>query len=338
MIWRILLKHFLIKATAVFATFAVLSTAVMAQEVITIRFATFIPKSETFNFDPWLDKIVADSEGTLEIKTFYGGTLGRNPVEQLTLAQSGIADMVFALPSFTPGAYPEYGIAELPIAKGSLEGSLGLANAFKEGLLPTPVGVHMIAIYATSPASIHLSKPTDNAFDVDGRKIQAYNPTIGDTLTALDAVPVNVAAQSVAEAISNGVVEGAVINWAALEQSRIFEVAKYHIEYPLGAFSNMLVMNEETWKNLPEAAKASFIKHGGSAFAQNKGAGEDVSAAAIRKRILGFGDHTIINLTDEERAKMDGIAEKLVAEWIAEGEGRQAVYDAFIEGIAKAVQ
>jgi TRAP-type C4-dicarboxylate transport system substrate-binding protein len=74
----------------------VLPGLAVAQEKVTLRVASFMPPQGFLDkviVIPFLDKVVADSKGTLEYKWFPGGTLGRAPAEQLALVQNGVADI-----------------------------------------------------------------------------------------------------------------------------------------------------------------------------------------------------------------------------------------------------
>lgn len=322
-------------AALIAASLMVVSTAV-AQDKVTLRFATFLPEGDHQKavFETFFDKVVADSEGTLDYKMFYSGSLGRSLKEQLTLVQKGIADMSVIITSYTPGSYDDYGIAEMALTDKSEAASVGLWNAFEKGLLPTPDGVKVLAIYANGENMLHLSKPVESIFDIKGRKVRAGGKVFGDTATALDAIPVSIPATTIAESISRGVIEGAMMDWGAIKAFRISEVTSYHIDFPFGALPSVVVINENSWNKLSDVAKAAFIKHGGRAFASRVGKLGDIHSDEIREEILAEGGHTIITLSEEEQAKMKVIADDVTQKWVGDSENRKAVLEAYLEGLA----
>jgi len=72
----------------------------MAQTV-TLKLASFEPATAPITggvLTPWARDVEAASGGTLRIEIFPGGTLGRNPLQQLKLVQDGVADLTWTVP------------------------------------------------------------------------------------------------------------------------------------------------------------------------------------------------------------------------------------------------
>ena len=328
---RILLK------TVALITIAMAAGSAAAQDKTTLKIATFTPAG-TFVvkqlFEPLLDKVVAESEGTLDYKIFAGGTLGRNPAEQLSLVQNGIADMAYVVPSYINGVYEGYNVAQLPlVTDNSEETAAGLWNAFEKGLIQTPDGVHMISVFANGQNGLHLAADVKSATDIEGRKIRVGGQIQEDTIQALNAIPVgNLPAPSVAESLSRGVVDGAFMDWGAIQSFRVDKVTSAHIDFPFGALPVMIPMNQKTWDGLSAPAKAAFEKYGGRAFAIEMGKKFDDYGEQVKQTIRDEGGHTIVEPTEEERAELDKLVGHVVADWAGAGEGRQAILDAYREG------
>ncbi len=78
----------------------------MAQ-TIKLRFGSIEPPGAPITaraLTPWAKDVSAASGGTLDIEMYTGGTLGRNPMQQVKLLQDGVADFVWASPALTPVA------------------------------------------------------------------------------------------------------------------------------------------------------------------------------------------------------------------------------------------
>ena len=315
-----------------------LALGAAAQDVVTLNFATFLPEAglQQRNIGDFMEAVKQDSNGTLDYRIFYGGTLGRNPAEQLTLVQNGIADMSIVLTSYTPGAYDDYGVAELALADNALEASLGIWNVFERGLLPTPEGTHVIAVYANGQNVPHVSAPFATLEDLSGRRVRASGNGFAALAERLGMIPVNIPATSIAESINSGVIAGAVMDWGAVQAFRVADVTSYHLDYPFGSLPSLVVINEGTWNRLSDDARAAFERHGGRAYAEFAGANGDAYADQIRANVLADSGQVNIVPEGEMLETLNGLAQDVAAEWVAAGANRQAIVDAFAEGVASA--
>ncbi|MCB1395081.1 MAG: TRAP transporter substrate-binding protein DctP [Rhodobacter sp.] len=313
-----------------------LALSAAAQEVVTVNFATFLPDTvlQRQNITDFLEQVKQDSNGTLDYRVFFGGTLGRNPAEQLTLVQNGVADMSIVLTSYTPGAYDDYGVAELALADNALEASVGIWNAFEQGLLPTPAGTHIIAVYANGQNVPHLAEPFATLEDLAGRRVRAAGNGFAALAERLGMIPVSIPASSIAESINSGVIGGAVMDWGAVQAFRVSEVTTHHLDYAFGSLPSLIVINEGTWNRLSDDARAAFERHGGRAYAEYAGANGDAYAQEIRASVLAGDGQVNIVPEGEMRATLDSMAQEVAANWVAAGENRQAVVDAFTAGVA----
>lgn len=332
------MKHILATTAAAFVALGLMAvSSAQAQEKTTLKIATFTPAG-TFVvkqlFEPLLDKVVAESNGTLDYKIFAGGTLGRNPVEQLALVQNGIADMAYVVPSYIAGVYEGYNVAQLPlVTNNSEETSAGLWNVFEKGLLETPSDVKMIGVFANGQNGLHLASSVESATDVGGRKVRIGGQIQSATIEAFGAVPVgNIGAPAVAESLNRGVIDGAFMDWGAIQSFRVDKVTTHHIDFPFGGLPVMIPINQKTWDGLSDAARAAFEKYGGRTFSVGMGRAFDAYGEETKKAIAAAGGHTLIEPKSEERAEFDKLVEGVISAWMAGGEGRQEILDAYREG------
>ena len=95
---------------------------------IKLKFATMTPaQSGTVKdaYKPWFDSIMKESEGTLDIQIYPGGSLGRDPRIQLKLVQDGVADLAFIVPDYTAGRFPDDEVFNMPFtAENGLESAM----------------------------------------------------------------------------------------------------------------------------------------------------------------------------------------------------------------------
>jgi len=310
-----------------------------AQERVTLRVANFsAPNSYigTNVYRAWLDRVVADSEGTLDYRYFPGGVLGGNPTQQLKLVQDGVADMAFVIPSYISGSFNKWGALGIPgLAHTADEAAVALQRIYEEGLMEPVEGVELLAVYTTAIAHFHTSHPIRSLADIEGKRITGTSPAQYAALTRLGAVPEgNVRANEAAEAMSRGTVDGVLMDYMATQSFRVDDVATAHANLPMGLSALWYPINAATWASLAEPAKEAFRTHSGEAFTQFAvevmRAGADANEAVLAAR----PNESFLDITPEVQeefaAKIAGIED----EWIGGDSERQAVYDRFVAVIA----
>jgi TRAP-type C4-dicarboxylate transport system substrate-binding protein len=328
-------------AATVVAMAALFSVPGQAQEKVTLRFASFMPPQGFLPQEivvPFLDKVVADSEGTLAYDYFPGGTLGRAPAQQLSLVQSGTADIVIAIPSYTPGAFEGYNVSQLPgVAATTRAASVGMWKAYEQGTLPTPDDVVVLGLVTTASNLLHTKEPFETLGDFDGLRLRAPGTIQTSVIEKLNgAVIGNIAPTEIAEGLSRGLLDGTLMDWIGIREFRIDPLTTNHGEMDLGRLTIMLPMNRATFESLPEPAKAAFMKHGGLAFAEFGGQAFDDAVDEFRASYVERGDN-VTQLDDADTARLEAVFDEVIADWVTEEPGRQEVLDAF-RGAAALVQ
>src|SRR5690606_37674703 len=146
------------------------------------------------------------SDGALNITMFAGGTLGRNPAQQLKLVTDGVADIAWIVLAYTPGRFDDADVVGLPFAINSaVEGSLALQRMFERGGLRGFEELKVLAVASTSPVVIHGTKPVGMPADMKGTRIRVTGDIPTRMVELLGAAPVQVGGGQIAEALSRGV-------------------------------------------------------------------------------------------------------------------------------------
>ena len=80
-----------------------------AKQQTTLKFATIHPTTSLmFNsINPWIEKIEKASNGSLKIKMYPGGTLGRNSAQYLQKLEKGVCDITSLASAELPGVFPD---------------------------------------------------------------------------------------------------------------------------------------------------------------------------------------------------------------------------------------
>jgi TRAP-type C4-dicarboxylate transport system substrate-binding protein len=256
------------------ATLLSLNVKAHAEE---LKFAIFAPPSGLVVkhiAEPWAEWAKKESNGAIDIKIYAGGTLGKNPAQQLKLVQDGVADIAWIVPSYTPSRFPSMSLFELPgVVKNANEGSAAMLSLYKQGKLPGFEDVKLVGGFTTDIYELHFAKPIGGINDLKGLKIRSGGPVQNDIIGALGAVPVGMPVTQIVEGMSRNVINGAILNWTSLVPFKVEETAKFHWKVDLGVTPLAFVMNKDVYERLSPAAKATIDKSpamlaklGGEAF------------------------------------------------------------------------
>lgn len=311
-----------------------------AQDKVTLRVASFMPPQGFLNQSiviPFLDRVVADSKGTLEYKWFPGGTLGRAPAEQLKLVQDGTADVAIVLPAYTPGAFEAYDVTQLPgVAGNTRAASVGAWRALEAGLIPTPDKVKVLGLVTTASNVLHVKTPVNGVAALAGKKIRAAGGLQMDAMNKLGGAAVgNIRGPEIAEALARNLLDGVLMDWIGIKEFRVDRTTAHHVDIDFGRVAIILPMNAQKYASLPEPAKAALAKHGGLAYARTGGKAFDDAVDEYRSAYLKEGSHTATSFPAQDNARIRSAFDDVVAAWVKEQPGRDKLLEAFRKGAAE---
>ena len=329
------LRHFLI-ATAAAVAFGTTATAEI------LRFSSFEPPVAHVTKNilmPWAEKVNAASDGELDVQIFPGGTLGRNPAQQLKLVEDGVADIAWVIPGYTPGRFDQGTIGELPflVPNGTI-GSEAMWSMYEQGLFTGDYEkFKLIGVMTSFPNAIASTVEVRTPADMKGQNFRAPGPIMLGAINALDAVPVGgITGPGLAEAISRGLISGTFSQFGAIETFRVGEAINYYRDLPLGATPMLIVMNQAKYDSLSDKAKAAIDQYSGKVFSEDFGKSFDQNVTEARERVLAANDITLIEPDDALTQQWKDALSVSTTEWIAGHENGQAIYDAFVAAIEKA--
>ncbi|QFT60755.1 C4-dicarboxylate-binding periplasmic protein precursor (plasmid) [Sulfitobacter sp. THAF37] len=316
-----------------------------AQAQESLRFTTSVPAPSFIYADilsVWAQRVIDDSNGTLDIQMFPAGTLGRDPATHLDMARDGIADISYIILGYTPGAVNEATIIELPgSVPSATAGSLAATKMVEDGLWPGQgmENVKVLGAFSTAPTLLTTLSKVETLDDAAGKKLRGAGPTLLATINAIGATPVGgITSPQLAESLSRGLIDGTINEWVALTIFGVAEIAKYHLDINLGASPLMVVMNKDRYDSLPEEARAAIDKNSGEPFARLWGEEFDAAIEKFRSAAMKDDSRTFTTLSDEQQAIWDDKLQTVVDGWIAETPNGQEIYDAFTAAVNEAAQ
>lgn len=312
-----------ILAAALFTSVALAGvTGAKAADPVTLRFSSFEPPQAFITskiLTPWAQKVTAESQGTLKIEMYPGGTLGRDPAAQLKLVLDGVADIAWIVPGYTPGRFDAATVVELPfVVPDAYTGSLALTRVFEKGLLKGGGfnDVKFLCVCANNPIFVNATFPATKLEDLKGHNFRAAGPVSLNVVKALGGVPIGgITGPALAESLSRGVIDATLNEWNALQTFRVLDVAKHQIILPLGSTSLMVIMNKAKYESLPAVAKAALDKNSGEVFAKFFGSKFDENNSAVFETAKKDNKRTVTVLTAEQQKPWRAAVQPAIDEW-----------------------
>lgn len=316
-----LLKHVV---SAAFVAAASLSAVSVHAETVTLKVAHFLPPSSpghTKFIAPWCEKIKEESKGELECQIYPAMQLGGTPPQLFNQARDGVADIVWTLPGYTAGRFPVTEVFELPFLTTTHEpSSMALWDFVNENAMDEYKGVKLIGAWVNGANQLHMrDKAVRNLDDLKGLKVRAPSRLGNRLLSSLGATPVGMPVPQMAESLSKGVIDGALVPWEVLPSTKAHELTKFHTDTDPGramtTATMVYVMNEKRYNSLPDHLKKVIDDNSGRDVSAWIASQYQAADAEGQEAAESRGNEVIV-LSAEETAKWDDASKSVVDEWV----------------------
>lgn len=318
----------LIRRALACAGLAWCAAAAQAQEV-TLKVHFFLPVTSFANqlfITPWCEKIARESADRLKCQIYPSMQLGGAPAQLYEQVRDGLADVVWTLPGYTAGRFPSVEAFELPFMMQNPEATSKalweFVQAHAQGefkdIKPLAFHVHGDGVFHTT------KKPVQTMADLKGMKLRAPTRMTNRFIAMLGATPVSMPVPQVGDALSKGVIDGAVVPYEVVPSVKLHELAKYHSETDPAepAFYTstfVFAMNKAKYDGLPPDLKKVIDANSGLALSGEIGKAF-LQADGIGKR--GVNRNTINVIPASELAQWKTLGAKLAADWVTEMNGK----------------
>jgi len=307
---------------------AMMGGAAQAQEV-TLRLHHFLSAEAPMHaglFEVWKQRVESQSDGRIEVQLYPSMQLGGKPPQLFDQARDGIVDIAWTLLGYTPGRFPIAEVFELPFVAGTATETTMALQGFQDEYLAEELGdVHPLLLHAPAAYKFHMrGGPVESLDDLAGKKIRAPSRTMTDGLGALGATAVGMPVPEVAQALTTGVIDGAVLPWEVFGSLRIEEMAKDHTEIGVenGGLSTSvmaLVMNKRVYEGLPEDLRQVIDDNSGANLAPLAGEVLDAAEAEEREKALAAGG-TVVVIPEEDLEAWKAATQPVIDDWVANTE------------------
>ncbi|RJF96576.1 C4-dicarboxylate transporter [Noviherbaspirillum cavernae] len=309
-----------------FAAIGCLAVALpVAAQEFTIKVAHFLPPAAPAQvrvLQPWCDALKKDSGSRIACQIYPAMQLGGTPAQLVDQVRNGVADVVWTAPGYSTGRFPLIEAFELPfMISDASSGSRAAWKFYQQHAQQEFSAFKMLALHVDGGQAVHTAKKeVKSVADWKGQKLRSSTRLGAKTLIALGATPVAMPPAQVTEAISKGVVDGAMGAWEVVLPTKLDEVAKLHSQPPTGqpypsTTVLMLLMNKQKFDGMPADLKAIIDRHSGAELVERFGRVWDEEATNSRKKVLASGGQ-IIDFTPAEMAAMRSATASVDEDWI----------------------
>jgi TRAP-type transport system periplasmic protein len=316
-------RAFLTSAIASMAAPAVMRLAWADAPLTTLKlhhFASSVSSGHDKFLAPWARKVEADSGGRIRIDIFPSMQLGGAPADLFDQARDGVADIVWAVPSLTPGRFPKIEMFELPFvpARRALVSSKAIEDFAAANLKDEFSEIHPICFSCADRSLVHANRPVQTIDDIKGLKLHVQTRLAGEAMRALGAQPVPMPFAQLPLAITEHIIDGCVDPWHVAPPLKLNDLLKTHTDFSDSALSTtsfVLAMNKAAYDRLPRDLKTVLDSNSGQFAAAMAGAMWDVQAGVVADMVVQRGD-TIVTLLPEAVAHWRKATEPVVDGWL----------------------
>lgn len=244
---------------------------------------------------PWARKIETDSGGRLRVDIFPSMQLGGQPAQLFDQARDGIADIVWAAPSDTPGRFAKIEVFELPFvaARRALVSSKAIEDYAAANLKDEFQEVRPICFSCADRGIVHTNRPIRTIEELRGLRLHVRTRLAGEAVRALGAHAVPMPSAQLPLAIARHVVDGGVDPWHVAPALRLYDLLKTHTDFTDASFSTttfVLAMNKASYDRLSRELKTVIDDNSGQIAAGIAGAMWDQEARAVADLVAQRGD------------------------------------------------
>ncbi len=278
---------------------------------------------------PWADAVRADAGDHVTIVEYWGGSLGKSPAKQFELVRSGVLDIAWILPGYTPGQFPEMGLFELPfLFDSSFEAATVGWQLYEAGLLSGFDGVRLIGFFSTAPNGLFMRRSIATPLKLNGLKIRALGTIHSNWLNAMGAAAQTMSGVDLNQALDRDIIDGGIQGWSGMRTFGTFPLVKQVWDIPVGTTPFLLLINEQSWQRQPAKVRRAMLKHGGLGIARSGGDAYAAINREIRVTLREANQPIIMTPGESTQQALVDRSQALHDAWKSESIDREKTYRA----------
>lgn len=266
--------------------------------------------------EPFAAELKEKTEGRVEIVLHPSNGLAA-PGDTIDAVESGVVDIGFTLPAYTPGRFLLSTIFEFPFMfSTSYQG-----NMTAKELLPVLQehdykSMKLLWFGGTDLGHVLLKKPVNTVAGLKGLKLRSPGPIYNDVIKGLNAVEVSLPVSDLYDALDRGIADGTFMTPSALMSFKLAEVVSNIIELELYMTPLVMTMNKDSWNKISQADQQIMLELLDK-FPEKIGKQYDYEFAHGMQHAKDKGIN-VARFSDEEMKKFHNIVDPMIQKWLAD--------------------
>lgn len=288
---------------------------------------------------PWLRTIEKKANGKIKF-TYCGDEWVKKGSDLLDLVLDGTFDLNSFYASYHTDLLPlTTGIFGLPFLypSGEAAAMIGWKMLQKYALKTEYKGLKLLWVLAPGVFQMHFaSRPVHVLKDLSHMKFNIHGTLPAQTFKALGGCPVETEGDEMIQFLKRKLLDGIVVGWYT--PMKYEEVTKYsttNISCWTTGFP--IVMNMNTWNNLPGEIQSLFEDNSGLHQSQHASAGADELNAQRYEKFKSEG-REIYKLPDNERDSWTKAVQPVIEGWVSDIEAKSLPGKAIVQEIRSMIK
>lgn len=296
----------------------------LAQEKIPLRMSTINPATSVYEVQGsqfLMKRITELTGGAVTFEYYPAGQLAK-PEKNLSILESGVADIAYVGSAYDPDKLPLTTMLELPgLYSDTCQGARVYNAAAKEGKAflahdwAPDRKYKLLFLIPNAPSSISTgTKEVKTPKDMAGLKIRVAGAGSSTVVTALGGVPVRISAGDTYQSFQRGTVDGVMWSWNAHVSYDTHRISKFTTAgMGFGGTGSIWVINKARWDALPANVQKA-IEQASNETVENMCKAQEDELAAARKKMTDAGV-TVTTIDAAGIAAFQQVLAPIVDEW-----------------------
>jgi TRAP-type C4-dicarboxylate transport system substrate-binding protein len=271
----------------------------------------------------------AGTESALEIVIHGNGSLfSGNDIKRAV--QTGQAPIGERLLSAHQNENALFGVDSVPFLATGYDASIKLWEIAKPTLETILDEQNLVLLYSVPwpPQGIYAKKELNSAADMEGVKFRSYNSATARMAELMGAVPVQIEAAELSQALATGVAESFISSGSTGYDEKVWEHLTHWYAVDAWLPRNYVFANKDSWSGLDQATQGVLMDC--AAAAEENGTAKSRELADWYKEQLTANGMSVQPAEGQLREDLLAIGETMTAEWLeAAGDDGKAIVDAF---------
>lgn len=290
------------------------------------------------NYHTQLDKMFAEAvgvatDGALEVVVHSGGSLYKGD-EIKRAVQTGQALIGERLLSAHENETPLYAFESQPFLATTFDEAAVLWEAAKPIVERTMREQNLVLLYSVPwpPAGIFTDRPLNSAADLDGVKIRTFNPATARIAEMSGAIPVQIEAAELTQALATGIAEGFISSAPTGVDRKVWEHLTHYYDVGFWIARNFVFANKDAWEALDEGKRNAI--RGVAVMTEQAGIFRTKQLADWYKSELARNGMTVGPAGEELREDFAKIGEAMLDTWLERvGDDGRTLVEAYRKGL-----